>query len=480
MGKAKALVPLVGLVGLIATLSPSTAAASELFPPLTWEGTVTSQDQLTGYFPGDTGGWTSTASVVWKLIPNLNHRRPADEYEYELVRGSVSHHLDERFTGGEDGTEVCTLTADLDASLANTGSSLILWQKAGGWFYEFDFHGDLPIATRHESCSGRNYEDEVPIFGSSVFYGNIGHLWPAAPSLKSLQGNSVFNGTERDAEVSWSFSGVPHGLSAEELAPASITVPHRGGLRVRLFPPWATARSFEWQMKRSHQAQWTTIGVTTGRTLNFTFRLAGNFKLRTIAHLASAGGTPRRLVTGTRPLEVRFPTRDQILADQDVNSFTRDEWARTLRLATPQSRREVGFWITLDTCSVPRKHRRYDHTRRILGPAVGPEKAASVHLGPRPADEPPNPPAVIGCATYPVASFHTHTPTTYRLPLGKSRRVGPSRADEANARQRMTPGIVFDYITNPPGSMTIPFGYPMHNPAQHYRYGLLRRPTPRR
>jgi hypothetical protein len=86
MGKAKALVPLVGLVGLIATLSPSTAAASELFPPLTWEGTVTSQDYRTGYFPGDSGGWTSTASVVWKLIPNLNHRRPADEYEYELVR----------------------------------------------------------------------------------------------------------------------------------------------------------------------------------------------------------------------------------------------------------------------------------------------------------------------------------------------------------------------------------------------------------
>jgi hypothetical protein len=269
-------------------------------------------------------------------------------------------------------------------------------------------------------------------------------------------------------------------LRAEELAPTSVTVPHRGGLRVRLFPPWATARSYTWQMKRSHQSSWTLIGATSQPSFNFTFRLAGRFKLRTIAHLASAGGTPRNLVSSVRPLEVKFPTRDQILADQDVNSFTEGAWAQTLRLATPQSRRELGFWISLDTCAVPRGHRRYGHTTIIEGPLAGPEENASVHLGSRPADDPPNPPAVIGCATYIVATFHTHTPTRYRLPPGKTRRVGPSRKDEGNAKGRMMPGLVFDYIANPPGSMSIPFGYAVHSPAQHYRYGVLRRPTPER
>src|SRR4029079_9080787 len=129
------------------------------------------------------------------------------------------------------------------------------------------------------------------------------------------------------------------------------------------------------------------------------------------------------------------------------------------RLATPQSRREVGFWILLDTCSVPRGHQKYDHTRRILGPPAGPEENASVHLGRRPPDEPANPPAVIGCATYIVSSFHTHTPTTYRLPPGGSRLVGPSPRDEQNANRRMVPGIVFDYIANPPGSSRIPYGF---------------------
>jgi hypothetical protein len=276
--------------------------------------------------------------------------------------------------------------------------------------------------------------------------------------------------------VKVTFTPVGDQLSAEELAPASVPVLHRGGFRVRLFPPWATARSFEWQMKRASPAsQWTTLGITRTPIFPFTFRLAGNFKVRTIAHGASAGGHPRNVISGAKPLEVKFPTWRDIVADQAVQSFTLDTWGQTLRLATPASRQEIGFWITLDTCS-----RKYFRTKIRVSRPAGPEEDASLRLGPRPADMPKNPPAVEGCATYTVASFHTHTPTTYRTPFGAARPVGPSPTDESFDRGQMVPGVVFDYIEDPPGSKTIPFGYPKEKPAQRYRSGLVRRPTPRR
>jgi hypothetical protein len=277
---------------------------------------------------------------------------------------------------------------------------------------------------------------------------------------------------------------VPNELRVEEVAATPVPVLYRGVFRARLFPPWATARSFTWQLRRSNQSQWTTLGRTPQPSFPFTVRLAGHFKMRAIAHGATSGGPPRTVYTRERPLEVTFPTRDQILTDQDVNSFTQDAWARTLRLATPESRREVGFWISLDTCSIPRGHQRYAHTRTILGPPVGPDdENNSVRLGPRPADDPRNPPAVIGCATYMVASFHTHPPTTYQRGAGPNpadgRGVGPSPEDERVDREDMVPGVVFDYIANPPGSESIPFGYPKESPAQRYRSGFVRRPTPR-
>jgi hypothetical protein len=198
----------------------------------------------------------------------------------------------------------------------------------------------------------------------------------------------------------------PVELRFEALSSSPLTVLHRGGFTGRFFPPWATARSYTWQMKRAHQSQWTTLG--------------------------------------TRRLEVRFPSASQILADQNVNSFIQDAWTRTLLHATMQTRREFGFWISLDTCHRPRGGRRYNRTTPMLrGRLVGPTDDASVRLGPRPPDDPPNPPAAIGCAEYQIANLHTHTPTTYREPPGAS-------------------------------------GHPKEKPAILYQYGVARRPTPQR
>jgi hypothetical protein len=297
----------------------------------------------------------------------------------------------------------------------------------------------------------------------------------AQDTHRSVELPTFRNATARRS-VKVTFTPVDNELRAEELAAASVPVLHRGGFRVRLFPPWATARSFEWQMKRSSPpSQWTTLGVTRTPSFPFTFRLAGNFKIRAIAHAASAGGAPRNLVTRAKPLEVKFPTWRDIVADQAVDSFTLDTWGQTLRLATPESRQEIGFWITLDTCS-----RNYFRTKIHVSRPAGPDEDVSLRLGTRPADMPKNPPAVEGCATYTVASFHTHTPTTYRTQLGAARMVGPSPTDESFDRRQNVPGVIFDYIEDPPGSKTIPFGYPKEKPAQRYRSGLLRRPTPRR
>jgi hypothetical protein len=273
-------------------------------------------------------------------------------------------------------------------------------------------------------------------------------------------------------------------LGFKAQSPSPITVGHRGGFTGRFFPPGATASSYTWQMKRAHQSHWTTLGTTATRPFHWTFRLAGHFHYRTIVHGARspAGGPPRTIITRARRLEVRFPTRDRIVADSAVQSFTQEDgWERTLRLATEQSRREVGFWISLDTCQVPRGGRRYDHGRIFLGSPVGPDDDGSeVHIGPRPADDPPTPPAVIGCAEYTVASFHTHPPTTYQRGVAGSRPVGPSTTDDRIDRRDMVPGIVFDYLADPNLPGRIPFGYPKEKPALRYVTGLLHRPTPQR
>lgn len=95
----------------------------------------------------------------------------------------------------------------------------------------------------------------------------------------------------------------------------------------------------------------------------------------------------------------------------------------------------------------------------------------------RPADTPATPAPNVAGATYSVASFHTHTPTTYRT--GLPRGVGPSGADNSADTADQVPGVVYDYTESPAGSGTIPMGHPEGAAAQRYHsMGLDRRPTP--
>jgi hypothetical protein len=154
-----------------------------------------------------------------------------------------------------------------------------------------------------------------------------------------------------------------------------------------------------------------------------------------------------------------FPSYREIVGDADVRARTGAAWASMLAATTPASRREEGFWIRLNKGTG-----KYEFTPTILGPVIGPLATGSVVLGARPADVAPGTPGAI----YTVASFHTHTPTTFR-PVGRP--VGPSGPDNAADTSDDVVGVVYDYVGSPAGSLNIPAGHPLASAAQLYHSG---------
>jgi hypothetical protein len=244
----------------------------------------------------------------------------------------------------------------------------------------------------------------------------------------------------------------------------------RGEVLTARLPAGATATSYKWEIKRTSESSWITLSTTTTPSYRYPTKVAGHFAVRVSATVAGA-----TLVSSSKQFEVRFPSYAEIVGNPAVQGFMKATWKDTLALASPQSRQELGYWIWLDTCNG-----RYGHTTTIAGPRIGPSSPpnapGSVELGNRP-DDVPFAVLATGCAKYIVASFHTHTPTTYRTGNGL-RPIGPSPMDELGDEQEHTPGIVYDYIASPPGGKTIPFRYPLGGQAQPYASGPDRRPTP--
>lgn len=158
-----------------------------------------------------------------------------------------------------------------------------------------------------------------------------------------------------------------------------------------------------------------------------------------------------------------FPTYAQITGNSDVQARVNGAWAATLAATTAVSRREEGFWIRLNKGTD-----KFEFTPTILGPVVGPAVGGSVVLGGRPADVNSG----ASDAIYTVASFHTHTPTSFR-PVGRP--VGPSGADNAADTSDDVVGLVYDYVASPPASGNIPAGHPLASVARLYHSGPNRR-----
>ncbi|HPF98822.1 MAG TPA: hypothetical protein PLE77_02055 [Kiritimatiellia bacterium] len=234
-----------------------------------------------------------------------------------------------------------------------------------------------------------------------------------------------------------------------------------------------TVDEYRIDIKRTNSATWYVL--STNKTMTpWHANVAGGFHLRGMAKI---GGT--ECYSTNIVIVNQFPTYAQIEGDADVRTATDTEWANTLTDCTEtptNQRRERGFWILLNTTS-----NAYDHGAVVTGAWSGPTGGASIILPPRPADIPSSPLPNADGATYSVASFHTHTPTTYTtnyLP-GTTRDVGPSPYDNTADTADDVPGVVYDYTGSPAGSGSIPMGYPEASPAQRYlSLGVNRRTTP--
>lgn len=261
-----------------------------------------------------------------------------------------------------------------------------------------------------------------------------------------------------------------------EVAKNVLTLKHNRSNRLRITttPPSCVPSAYKIEIQRASGGAWFPLATT--RSYLWLARVAGKFKLRGTATINGAD-----VQSGTKDVEVKFPTYAQIVSDARVLAAMRRQWALTLADCTPPRRRERCFWIQLDTGL-----NRYICAPRAVGAWIPPTGTGAVTPPPRPADNPTNPDPNAASARYVVGMFHTHTPTTYRPPPG-IRPLGPSGADGNFHDYHKVPGVVYDYVApgpptpaHPHGS--IPMGHPLGAPAMLYRSvgpgNIDPRPTP--
>ena len=236
---------------------------------------------------------------------------------------------------------------------------------------------------------------------------------------------------------------------------------------------------FVWQARRIGQSAWTTLDTTLLPVLVWRWRSAGYFENRVVV-VSAVGAEIAPPITDPH-LEVDFPTGSAIAADFQVRKLAARAWLMELSVSNEQKVREVGFWITLDTCPFPGDFAQNPIPAKQGNPVAsnGSQGAPTIELRPKPPDSSENPP-VDGCATYVVASFHTHTPRTWLLPKGRPAPVGPSQQDVDADNSVKIPGLVYDY--SPVSGNAVPAGNPADSPAQLYvdTRGPERRETPGR
>ncbi len=218
------------------------------------------------------------------------------------------------------------------------------------------------------------------------------------------------------------------------------------------------------KIRRLGETNW--LELAAAETVNpWTAHVAGYFELQ--GKLTVDG---RDAYTAIRGMEVQFPSYSQIWSDSSVISLANQTWQHILNDCTPDSRRERGFWINLDTGTG-----MYFRDEEIPGPLVTNGVSAYVNLGPRPANVPVSPSPLANGAVYSVATFHGHTPTTYS---DRRRYIGPSEGDVIADGSKGIPGIVYDFVEHLPGSGYIPAGWPKTGAYKFYKTpGYIRRPT---
>lgn len=243
-------------------------------------------------------------------------------------------------------------------------------------------------------------------------------------------------------------------------------------LEIKVEPAEVVASAFRIEIRRDSGRDWKKISDTS-KMEPWHATIAGKFKVRGVVTVAG-----KEFFSVAQDVEVQFPDYNDIVGDPDVVAAVNAEWQTTLADCTqvPNQRRERGFWIQLDTTA-----NKYTFGATVLGAFVGPAAGAAVPLPTRPGDNPANPAVDAKGAVYQVASFHTHTPTEFRvgLPAGTTRGIGPSGADNRIDTNDDVPGVVYDFTESPAGTGNIPMLHPKNSAAQLYHSrGKNRRTTP--
>jgi hypothetical protein len=233
--------------------------------------------------------------------------------------------------------------------------------------------------------------------------------------------------------------------------------------------PTGTVTNYKFEMRRATESTRYEMQNGASAVYNEKPRVAGKFK---VSAVLTVNG--QNVTTDEKDLEVQFPDASKILSGTGVQARMNQAWQATLAATTPTSRREEGYYITLDTNA-----ETYGITAHTIATPVGNTTTGGwdTATSPRPADVPASP-VPTDKPVYTVAWYHTHTPTLYR---SGGRGVGPSSPDFGWSASSSinSPGYAHDYVESPAGSGVIPAGHPLNSAFKVYNITPPdRRPTP--
>ena len=246
--------------------------------------------------------------------------------------------------------------------------------------------------------------------------------------------------------------------------------------------PAAALNTIHFQMRRTSENDWYTMQTDSITNYKDKARVAGYFSARCRVEIDGNFATSSEV-----PLEVQFPSASEILSGNGVRARMDQAWENTKNATTPTSRREEGYYITLDTSETSDGYGITNYT--IGNPVANDEYAALDGFGARPPDSPKNP-TPIESSVYVVGWFHTHPPTKYQVaqpgfdPIQIVGPSGPPGGDHGFSFHPTVdcPGFAYDYVPiglTTTGRPYVPFGHPIHSPAQVTKITPPeRRPTP--
>ena len=213
------------------------------------------------------------------------------------------------------------------------------------------------------------------------------------------------------------------------------------------------------EIRWSDDGTWYTLH--NGEDLDWVTKVAGRFKLRASARAASLFD----IESSEKSTTVQFPEYGDIVSDLDVRERMFVAWQNTMNSTTPTSRREEGYYITLDTASDSYGETAYsigtpasNGTSYVAWDTAEVPRPDDSILTPAPLDEP----------IYVVAWFHTHPSAEY-LTFGRPVGVSQGDLDFSVHSSIALPGVAYDYLDAPQGSGGITNGHPTFSPARPYR-----------